>query len=762
MSSGGRRHNAAVPKCLSRLLYSPTKNSPTSLSHLLRVWCILCKMIPSNRPQNLRIDTNCSRHNGQPPKQVFPPVSKTRNLFRRAISSQKTPSKQHLKISKPIFGRSLSENATQPQVGKPLAVTMTSQPPLLHKRVQRLRPPPLNLATNVYPSDQAIPTPFSMPPVQTLNARPVTVTHLQTVRHSLRAEGSTPTFLITPAEDEFNRARSQENLLRPSSSVYSQPTAGLQGASRVPSTTTDFEEGAPRPARTSTVKTTQSAQSRGWWSVLTSPFTAKTAPFSEATTAHEEELCTAVPIDEKSRSLDETDTKINPFTSPAYVFSSPTEDELKPSKTPRPAMIRHDTAAALNSYFSPFTATPPVEEAHVAAVSGPQSTIGEQKKIDLSSHDRGQRMDSATMFWSNHSAGSVGLGITDSDEKRLFTPPTSQVDQRRGPTIRRFGRLTSIESQSTKPQRPWHRRFAWLIIAVVTIPVLLLIIILAVCLSNGRGQKTSIPAAWTNTSGFPPLFTGIATVIQPPLVKAVSGCVNPQSLWSCFPAVNEQLNFRLEIRFHNGSVPKNETLPVKRDGHVSQAEQQFLGQYTDNVTEPYVGEETPFTLSFLSDTAKSVYPPVKNQKLRLFNRGQDGEHFGFYNYFDRKISAANVSCTWTETRLHLQIWTRGSTQPKADSGADDMGSPGSFPYPITVTLDRHGGRAKHKELRCSTNNGKAESMTENRSFGGSLVNAAAVAQGELPGRGNEEPRRYGGIDGGSGGCMCQWATATHN
>lgn len=292
----------------------------------------------------------------------------------------------------------------------------------------------------------------------------------------------------------------------------------------------------------------------------------------------------------------------------------------------------------------------------------------------------------------------------------------------------------------------------------------------------------------------------------------------------------------------------------------SMDDQLFLGRTTDNVSAPYEGEETPFFLSLL-DTAplqkrqespypyptanmpanlsaettagrnattaapKSIpkanvasnghpqaallYPLVEAQPLRLYNRGRDDEHYGFYTYFDRTVYVANATgsqsssngslsadaalkdatavCTWSQTRLRVSIWTRkaapslratpaesGSTRvigngntatniPAVNSTANDMVSPGSFPYPITLSLDRHGGDAKQKGVYCYglTSDGQVTDASiwvpEDRSFGGTLVNPAIVPGGNGKNSAKRDEVTYGGVDGGTGGCGCSWA-----
>jgi hypothetical protein len=180
----------------------------------------------------------------------------------------------------------------------------------------------------------------------------------------------------------------------------------------------------------------------------------------------------------------------------------------------------------------------------------------------------------------------------------------------------------------------------------------------------------------------------------------------------------------------------------------------------------------------------NLLPFPSAQPLRLFNRDTPEEHYGFYTYFDRSIflkeittnltrggnpadtdggslrDAAKMRCTFTQTRFLVQIWTKsektkpllgGSAQNNADSTSE---RPGTFQYPVTVTLDRHGGEFKKKNLFCYQMEADTRIIDkpankffyfEDRTFGGNLVNGTQGKQNVT-----------GPIDGGSGGCGCKW------
>ena len=455
-------------------------------------------------------------------------------------------------------------------------------------------------------------------------------------------------------------------------------------------------------------------------------------------------------------------------------------------------------------------------------------------------------------------------------------------------------------------KKPVSKKKKWMLIALA-IGLLLMVIaimILAMTLTRkaGRGQIIPVETTWLNMTGYPPIPTGISTIVKPNLVSETSGCITPSTMWTCDLPKEEQQsystgaadqpNFRVEIVFQNGTndIAANTTSVNRRSNRgnhrrsygrmvsplaagtsirhrflqarnalsenlyspspspPSQEDQTFLGNTTDNNTAPFDGEYTPFFMSFLSSTklpsrlikrqsssstdnttdpfpnmtnsippadtnpngtaaAAVLLPYPSSQPLRLYNRGQSTEHYGFYTYFSKSIflkstapidgisnntnivpddgdggaeeDAAFVRCTWAQTRFLVQIWTNkgfvassrasdtnstifssNSTNLTAPS-ANDFQAPGSFPYPVTVTLDRHGGDIYSKMIYCYAVDDEEKPIAsqkkielEDRSFGGTLVN---------PTRGPFEEVNVtladggpGGIDGGSGGCGCQW------
>ncbi|KAF2753187.1 hypothetical protein EJ05DRAFT_445295 [Pseudovirgaria hyperparasitica] len=213
----------------------------------------------------------------------------------------------------------------------------------------------------------------------------------------------------------------------------------------------------------------------------------------------------------------------------------------------------------------------------------------------------------------------------------------------------------------------------------------------------------------------------------------------------------------------------------------------------------------PATVSGGLAAPANLLPLPVAQPLHLYNRGTVDEHYGFYTYFDRSIflkdinatrsgfggnpadqdggssfDSATLRCTWAQTRFLVQIWTNSASTkpllqaasgtptstssastPSSSSSANDFVTPGSFPYPVTITLDRHGGAAAKKLVYCygMDASGKIEPKRstitlEDRSFGGVAVNGnKGPFTNTTVSVGDGGP---GGLDGGSGGCGCSW------
>ncbi|KAI9166926.1 tRNA N6-adenosine threonylcarbamoyltransferase [Paramyrothecium foliicola] len=181
-----------------------------------------------------------------------------------------------------------------------------------------------------------------------------------------------------------------------------------------------------------------------------------------------------------------------------------------------------------------------------------------------------------------------------------------------------------------------------------------------------------------------------------------------------------------------------------------------------------------------------LLPRAKQQPVRLYDRGLPTEHYGFYVHYKRTIYVRSVTgnetdkdnvpldenggsrktearflVTWAETRFLMRIWTRTLESNTSSLLAPDGGDaetekqlirPGTMPYPVTVTMDTHGGDPVKKlvwswpmDVRQKLDVNNAKLLANNMNVGGTRIN---------PRNGGDE--KFGGFDGGTGGCKCEW------
>jgi hypothetical protein len=451
-------------------------------------------------------------------------------------------------------------------------------------------------------------------------------------------------------------------------------------------------------------------------------------------------------------------------------------------------------------------------------------------------------------------------------------PPKEETQQKDKPKKNYFGWLSCLKRKKDVDDKKKKKRMCICLIFWGLLAIVIACIVLAITLTR-KGDNTPIDTQWLNLTGFPPMPTGISTVIRPDVLNADDSCVSPNTLWSCAvpkeqaseiaPNDPDQPNLRFEIRFHNGTsgVDPADTIPLNGTGTAptaedpftndlfipnpappSDKEQIFLGNTTDNITAPFDGEVTPFFITFI--TAFPVVPPGFNdtasrlvkrgssntsltlpspsttsngtpapaqllpqspypssQPLRLYNRGLPSEHYGFYTYYDKTIflstnsitnntdgssgvlpndqnggsfaSSADGMCTFSQTRFLVRIFTNPasglsllpSSQNKvpgsnAKVSAFDYDTPGSFPWPMQVTIDRHGGDTSKKAVFCYEMQGgrfvqplAGILQAEFRGAGGTLINPASSL---ITGSENGSDPSEGGFDGGTGGCACDY------
>lgn len=400
------------------------------------------------------------------------------------------------------------------------------------------------------------------------------------------------------------------------------------------------------------------------------------------------------------------------------------------------------------------------------------------------------------------------------------------------------------------------------------ITALILIVLLAVLLTRHH-SPAEIPSIWVNLTDFPPMPTGVLTVVGPDNTAAKSSCTAPTTAWSCALPKDQQLSVApykpnqptmiMQIQWDNGTrkawnVPNGDppaaiarrafgaaayalslvkrAAPPTSDFTPDPAppkfqEMWFLGETTDNIkSNQKAGEPTPFYISILKSlndtmstqkltrrdpsdflgntTFKDIIPPPELEKdgtsvpavmlpnpaqqpIRLFDRGLPTEHYGFYTYSQRTIFLKSVNIlnktsdnipldedggcrkteashliTWAQTRLHVQMWTRSlerntssllnSDGSKGIGGTGELVRPGTMPYPVTITQDTHGGVPVKKLVwdrpiddRLQVQTQEAQVLFNDIGVGGTWVNPRASGDA-----------KFGGFDGGSGGCKCEW------
>lgn len=294
---------------------------------------------------------------------------------------------------------------------------------------------------------------------------------------------------------------------------------------------------------------------------------------------------------------------------------------------------------------------------------------------------------------------------------------------------------------------------------------------------NGDGKRQS--AQLLEVPGFPPIPTGV-TVVQPAMAaNKQTTCVSPRELWSCDlppPATNKIPEFRFEIRYRPADrqrdgpdsiwAPRPAPVPSAKDYKETAAQESrnsttsagiateftismnlinntpipeqndTLVTRSESISEEYDEKETLnrelqdyqiFKRQSISDPSQnppSMLPTVlRNQPLRLMNKGLPSEHYTAHMYFQKSIyldsinissrqplhnnevtgssDAARFACIWSFTRFKIQIFTRKSQEliivdrdqnryqidPDFGNSMTDTKDP-ILPYPVTIFEDR--------------------------------------------------------------------------
>ncbi|QPH01736.1 hypothetical protein C2857_005939 [Epichloe festucae Fl1] len=199
-----------------------------------------------------------------------------------------------------------------------------------------------------------------------------------------------------------------------------------------------------------------------------------------------------------------------------------------------------------------------------------------------------------------------------------------------------------------------QRRRVWMAIWGGMLALLLLVILLAVLLTRHHGTaEAEAPSVWVNLTDFPPMPTGVLTVVGPDNTAAKSGCTEPSSLWSCslpkdqqssvVPYRPNQPTLIVQIQWDNSTSrtwnvpdgdPPTARVVVRRayraasfakavlkraQSTVTQftpnpappkfKEMWFLGETTDNIkSDQKGGEPAPFYISLLNSANEAVVP----------------------------------------------------------------------------------------------------------------------------------------------------------
>jgi hypothetical protein len=172
------------------------------------------------------------------------------------------------------------------------------------------------------------------------------------------------------------------------------------------------------------------------------------------------------------------------------------------------------------------------------------------------------------------------------------------------------------------------------------------------------------------------------------------------------------------------------------------------------------------------------------QPLRLYDRGLPTERYGFYSYFNKTTyvksvdpllgdgsengttvpadrnggalkTEANFLVTWLSVRYKVEIWTRleNTTRLTGDGNTNDNSTqPGSFPYPVTVTMDTHGGERGRKFAFVRGVDDRQRIVLNDARF---VLNRMNTTGDLINGAGEFNPS-FGGMDGGTGGCKCEY------
>ncbi|KXJ95413.1 hypothetical protein Micbo1qcDRAFT_157337 [Microdochium bolleyi] len=283
-------------------------------------------------------------------------------------------------------------------------------------------------------------------------------------------------------------------------------------------------------------------------------------------------------------------------------------------------------------------------------------------------------------------------------------------------------------------------------------------------------------ASWNVPDGADPVTKGFSPNPSPPKFKDLDFLGNTTDRIVSGIKAGEATPFYISLLTSvNDTVGSN--VLARRQGFNNQ-----IGSGGDNGTNDFnIADRLPRPALNADGTIAppQLFPRPTQQPIRLYDRGLPTEHYGFYTYFNKTIlmhdkaklspldrdggasfKDAKYMLIFGQARFHVQIWTRsvnttqllGNATAATASGPSASLAPGTMPYPVTVTEDMHGGNPTQKidyywGLTDSkhVNTTDAKLIVADRGFGGGLVNPLA-----------QRDPAVGGIDGGTGGCRCEW------
>lgn len=345
-------------------------------------------------------------------------------------------------------------------------------------------------------------------------------------------------------------------------------------------------------------------------------------------------------------------------------------------------------------------------------------------------------------------------------------PPQLPPPPKKQSSWKIFGGTTGDEVE----KKPLTNKGKWIIYIVAATTLITIAIVTALVVTMRPKQGPAVVTGLNDLSGFPTLPAGLAQILpQGAPESPSSACVQPKTLWSCdlpsdtlFPKTGSGLpNFEFTIRVRNAaattaaSAAQWAPFPVEVPGDSEYAE---LAKVDDIQSDNKSGEKTPFYISLQTDrkaiatgdvdsaddtrrsrrsiskrqlakTPSQMLPgTLLNQPLRLFDRGLETEHYGFFVYYQKTIRvlaadpssvtrlteasdanggvSASISnsqqVTWENTRFRVAIWTKKRTSGQMDvigSEGQRLSSQigafdGSFPYPVSVIEDRNGSKGQ--------------------------------------------------------------------